>query len=154
MTVTSFYMSFSRRLGIALGSVIMAISAMVATAGPASASATVTVSEDGAMSSYPYGTLTVFGTATCNAPSGTATISVSAFQLVMHMANGYATTTVSCTSSPATWTVTLNPYLCNPYSPLSFYREKCFMANSVVTTHVTLTRNGVEEAYVFQQVNT
>ncbi|MGH3915221.1 MAG: hypothetical protein ACRDTC_17715 [Pseudonocardiaceae bacterium] len=132
----------------------MAISAMVATAGSASASATLTVAEYGLMSSYPYGTLTVFGTATCNVSSGTATISVSAFQIVMHSANGFGTTTVSCASSPTTWEVTVDPYLCDPYSPIPLYQEHCFLANSLVSTDVTLTRNGVQEAAVFQTIGT
>lgn len=154
VTVIFFCTSFSRRLGIALVPVVLAISVMVTTAGSASASATLTVAEYGSISSYPYGTLTVFGTATCNVPSGTATISVSAFQIVMHQANGSGTTTVSCTSSPTTWEVTVDPPLCDPYSPIRLYQEHCFMANSLVSTHVTLTRNGAQEAEVLQPVNT
>lgn len=146
----SFRVRALRRLGIVAGSAALATCAMAATAGSASASATLTIAEYGATSTYPAGLLTVFVTTSCSAPSGTATLSVSATQFVLNHASGYRTITIPCTSQPTTQSVELSTPGCNPV--VSY--NNCFMANSTAFASATLLRNGVQEATTFRTIHT
>ena len=100
---------------------------------------------------YPYGELQVFGTATCATTTGTATIDVSAFQLVRHHANGWGSTTISCAAQPAHWSAQLDqPAIgtCSPPPP-TMLGQRCFMAGSVATVTANVLVGGVSQASAF-----
>lgn len=132
---------------------ILAATVAVTTAPPASATASLTVAEYGALDGYPYGVLTVSGTAMCSTSSGSATISISASQVLRNLAFGWGTTTVSCASQPAYWWVTLGP----EYSSLCYgfpRPDYCFVTDSIASVDGSLNRNGVEEATTFSIIRT
>ncbi|WP_370949894.1 hypothetical protein AB5J62_20445 [Amycolatopsis sp. cg5] len=130
----------------------MTMAALVSTAGPAAAAATLTIDENAGVSVWPYGVLQVFGTATCAAPGGTATISVNAIQIVMHMANGSGSTTITCAAQAVPWSVSLgSPNAYCGGNPTPGY---CFAANSVASAFGNLTKAGVQEATAIKVVHT
>jgi hypothetical protein len=61
------------------------------------------------------GTLIATGTATCGIPSGTATVQVSASEIVLvptqnppyHVVSGTGSTTITCTAGSVSWTVSV-----------------------------------------------
>lgn len=87
--------------------------------GPAQA-ATASITISGNFVLPGNGTLTATGTATCGIPSGTATVQVSATEIVWiptdnppyHTVTGTGTTTINCTAGPVNWTVSVpsGPY--------------------------------------------
>lgn len=154
MTVVSFCMSALRKLAIALTALALATGVTLATAASASASAILTVDDNATVLGYPYGVLMVSGTATCSTASGTATISVSAIQIVMNQANGAGTTTITCATQPVRWTATLGPSNANCNLIGGIRPSYCFRTDSVATVFGNLTRGGVQEATVIKPVHT
>ncbi|MEU4739324.1 hypothetical protein AB0G02_02515 [Actinosynnema sp. NPDC023658] len=132
----------ARKLAVLVGAALTAAAWSLAPVGTAVAAAGITTTGVSLVSS-PQPGLQVYGTATCSTTTGTATVYVSALQL-MDTVIGSGTTTISCADQPAHWTVFAGPgSACTPFPN----HTGCFRPNSVVNVFATLTRNGVQEAY-------
>ncbi|MEU4739323.1 hypothetical protein AB0G02_02510 [Actinosynnema sp. NPDC023658] len=93
---------------------------------------------------YPDDGLWVVGTATCSTTTGTGTVDVSAFQILLGAnAFGSGTTTISCADQPAYWSVFASTGAGCFYPGTG---SGCFQHNSLASAFATLTRAGVAEA--------
>ncbi|WP_143046985.1 hypothetical protein [Amycolatopsis xylanica] len=144
-------MPISGKPRIALTAAIT-MAALVSTAGPAAAAASLTIDETAGVFGWPDGILRVTGTATCAAPGGAATVSMTALQVVPHMASAAGSTTITCAAQAVPWAVTFGSP--GTYCGIKPTPDYCFAGGSVATAIGKLLKAGVQEASALKVVHT
>ncbi|XVS65900.1 hypothetical protein ACQPYE_07545 [Actinosynnema sp. CA-299493] len=133
-----------KKIAVSVAAVLVAVAWSLVPVGTAVAAAGITVSGV-SVGAYPDSGLWISGTATCSTTTGTATVDVTALQVLFGAnASGWGSTTISCVDQPAYWSVFAST------AGSCFYPgtgSGCFQHSSLASVFATLTRSGAQEAF-------